>query len=207
MRIKLALAPFSVLAFLASTGGPVWAGCINPPMSPERVSSFRANPEGLVPSVNTDTRSVEADTRDLAGTDGTLAAELVKLAERQAPRFRTAIAAGLAQAALACSGIDPTAAQQIQEAVASFQDGQFQASFAAVAGDLSTAATEAAAASAASGAGSVVINNPNASAATSTTSPQGAATRVPVRGVFAATGPVILSDGATTASTPVSPTR
>jgi hypothetical protein len=47
--------------------------------------------------------------------------------------------------------------------VASFQDGQFQASFAAVAGDLSTAATAAASESATGSAGSVVITNPNAS--------------------------------------------
>ena len=207
MRIKTTVAPLSVLAFLAITGGPVSAACISPPVSPERISSFKSNPDTLIPSPTTDTRTVEAQTRDLAGTDGTLAADLVSIAEKQAPRFRTAIAAGLAQAALACSGIDPTASQQIQEAVASFNDGQFQASFAAVAGDLSTAATEAAAASAAGAAGSVEIVNPNTSSRTNTTSPQGAATRVPVRGAFAATGPVILSDAGTTASSPVSPTR
>ncbi len=207
MRIKLAFAALSGLAFLNIASGPVWAACINPPLSPERISSFKANPGAVVPSTNPDTRSVEAETRDLAGTDGTLAADIVRVAENQAPRFRTAIAAGLAQAALACSGTDPVAAQQIQEAVAAFQDGQFQASFAAVAGDLSTAATEAAAAFAAGGVGSVVINNPNVSTATSASSPQGSATRVPVRGVFAASGPTILSDAGTTASTPVSPTR
>ncbi len=118
MRNKLTVAPLSFLALLVVAGGPVSAACINPPLSPERISSFKANSNSLIPSPNTDTRTVESETRDLAGTDGTLAADLVKIAAQQAPRFRTAIAAGLAQAALACSGVDPTAAQQIQEAVA-----------------------------------------------------------------------------------------
>jgi hypothetical protein len=52
---------------------------------------------------------------------------------------------------------------QIQQAVASFQDGQFQAVFAVVVGDLSTAATAAAESAATGSAGSVVIVNPNTS--------------------------------------------
>lgn len=195
-----------ILAFLMVSGDPAWAACINPPLSLERINLFKSNPETLVPSANTDTRTVEAQTRDLAGTDAKLASEIIRIAEKQPPRVRTAIAAGLAQAALACSGTDPTASQQIQAAVASFQDGQFQASFAAVAGDLSTAATEAAAASASGAAGSVVVNNPNRSAATASTSPQGAATRRPTAGVFAVSGP-LLSTAGSTASNPVSPTR
>ncbi len=63
----------------------------------------------------------------------------------------------------ACATVDQQAAQLIQQAVAGFQDGQFQASFAAVAGDLSTAATEAATAFATSSVGSVIVINPNGS--------------------------------------------
>lgn len=197
----------SVLAVLTVMSGPVCAACINPPVSQERINLFKDNPEKFVPSVDTDARSVEAETRDLAGTDAKLAADLVRIADKQAPRFRTAIAAGLAQAALACAGTDPVAAQLIQEAVAAAQDGQFQASFAAVAGDLSTAATEAAAASAVAAVGSVVINNPNVASTTTGSVPQGAATRIPVRGVFSVSGPSIITSGGSTASTPVSPTR
>ena len=116
---------------------------MKPPASDQAISQFKANPQGLV-APNSDTRTIEATTRDLAGTDASLAADLVRVAEGTTPRFQTAIAAGLAQAAIACSTVDQQAAQLIQQAVASFQDGQFQASFAAVAGDLSTAATEAA---------------------------------------------------------------
>src|SRR5882762_6136472 len=129
------------MAFLAISVPQSWAGCLKPPASDQAISQFRANPQGLV-APNSDTLTIEATTRDLAGTDASLAADLIRVAEGTNPRFRTAIAAGLA--AIACSTIDQQAAQLIQQAVAGFQDGQFQASFAAVAGDLSTAATEAA---------------------------------------------------------------
>ncbi len=207
MRVKLTITAFAASAFLAIMAGPVWSACINPPVSPERINSFKAKPENFIPSPSTDTRSVEAETRDLAGTDAKLAPDLVRIAETAQPRFRTAIAAGLAQAALACAGLDQQASQQIQEAVAAFQDGQFQASFAAVVGDLSTAAVEAAAASASSGAGSVVVNNPNRSTATTTgSSPLGASTRRTPGGIFTVSGPS-LSTAGTTAGNPVSPTR
>jgi hypothetical protein len=129
-------------AFLAISVPQSWAACLKPPASDQAISQFRANPQGLV-AANSDTRTIEATTRDLAGTDASLAADLIRVAEGTNPRFRTAIAAGLAQAAIACSTIDQQAAQLIQQAVAGFQDGQFQASFTAVAGDLSTAATDA----------------------------------------------------------------
>src|SRR5712671_3622351 len=150
----------TVLLAISVTQG--WAACLKPPASDQAISQFRAKPQGLV-APDSDTRTIEATTRDLAGTDASLAADLIRVAEGTNPRFRTAIAAGLAQAAIACSTIDQQAAQLIQQAVAGFQDGQFQASFTAVAGDLSTAATEAATASAESSVGSVVIINPNVS--------------------------------------------
>ena len=129
------------IAFIA---GPAAAACIAPPLSPEFVNQFKSNPGQLIPSPDTDARAVEATARDLAGTDPALAQELVQIAKGARPRFKAAIAAGLAQAALACMSIDQQAALQIQQSVASFPDGQFQALFAAVVGDLSTAATAAA---------------------------------------------------------------
>ena len=150
----------TVLLAISVTQG--WAGCLKPPASDQAISQFRANPQGLV-APDSDTRTIEATTRDLAGTDASLAADLIRVAEGTNPRFRTAIAAGLAQAAIACSTVDQQAAQLIQQAVAGFQDGQFRASFTAVAGDLSTAATEAATAFATSSVGSVIVINPNGS--------------------------------------------
>jgi hypothetical protein len=157
--VSTALVGAALLAVSVTQG---WAGCLKPPASDQAISQFRANPQGLV-APNSDTRTIEATTRDLAGTDASLAADLIRVAEGTSPRFQTAIAAGLAQAAIACATVDQQAAQLIQQAVAGFQDGQFQASFAAVAGDLSTAATEAATAFATSSVGSVIVINPNGS--------------------------------------------
>jgi hypothetical protein len=135
------------------------APCVAPPLSPEAVNQFKSNPQALV-APDTDARSVEATVRDLAGTDATLAADLVKLAHGTNPRLQGAIAAGLAQAAVACQTVDQQAALLIQQAVASFEDGEFQNVFAAVAGDLSTAAVAAAADSAVAAVGSVIVTNP-----------------------------------------------
>jgi hypothetical protein len=157
--VSTALVGAALLAISVTQG---WAGCLKPPASDQAISQFRANPQGLV-APNSDTRTIEATTRDLAGTDASLAADIIRVAEGTSARFQTAIAAGLAQAAIACATVDQQAAQLIQQAVAGFQDGQFQASFAAVAGDLSTAATEAATAFATSSVGSVIVINPNGS--------------------------------------------
>ena len=162
MRTRITCKALCVTALLAISANQGWAGCLKPPASDLVISQFRTHPKGLV-APDSDTRTIEATTRDLAGTDASLAADLIKVAQGANPRFQTAIAAGLAQAAIACATVDQQAAQLIQQAVASYEDGQFQASFAAVAGDLSTAATEAAAASADSSVGSVVIINPNVS--------------------------------------------
>jgi hypothetical protein len=195
---------------LASFAGMAWAApCVVPPVSPESIAEFKSNPDALV-APGADTRSIEARVRELAGTSASLAADLVNVAEGTTPRFRTAIAAGLAQAAVACNNIDQQAALQIQQAVASFENGQFQASFAAVAGDLSTSATEAALSSAVGSVGSVVIVNPNR-AVGRTTNPGGGGGRSAVVQITSA--PVVINStntpdaGTKTAADPVSPTR
>ncbi len=167
MYTRIMFKTLSIATLLTVSVSQGWAGCLKPPASELAISQFLAHPEGLV-APNSDTRTIEATTRDLAGTDASLAANIIRVAEGTSPRFQTAIAAGLAQAAIACATIDQQAGQLIQQAVASFQDGRFQASFAAVAGDLSTAATAAATAFAESSVGSVVIVNPNAAARTGT---------------------------------------
>jgi hypothetical protein len=199
-------APLAVSATQAS------AACITPPASAEAISQFRSNPAALVVP-DSDTRTIEATTRDLAGTDASLAADLIRVAKGTTPRFQTAIAAGLAQAAIACSTVDQHAAQLIQEAVASFDDGQFQSAFAAVAGDLSTAATAAANAFATASVGSVVIVNPNGGGKTATT-PGGGGTFASPQFTSAVTSPggLTLVNPSTTPTTsaganPVSATR
>jgi hypothetical protein len=183
--------------------------CITPPVAPEAIAQFKANPNALI-APNSDTRTIEATVRDLAGTDASLATDLVHLAEGAIPRLQTAIAAGLAQAAIACTNIDQQAGLLIQQAVAAFQDGQFQASFEAVAGDLSTAATNAATSSAASSVGSVIIVNPNGGGR-STSNPGGGGnlailqiTSSPVAVNAAGRTP---SSPSTAVASPVSPTQ
>jgi hypothetical protein len=186
---------------LASCASMAWAApCVAPPASPESIAEFKSNPGALV-APNGDTRSLEARVLELAGTSATLATDLVNVAQGATPRFRTAIAAGLAQAAVACNNVDQQAALQIQQAVASF---------AAVAGDLSTAATEAAGYSATGNAGSVVVVNPNRATRT-TSNPGGGGGRSAV--VQITTSAIIINPvgtpdaGTTTAADPVSPTR
>src|SRR5450631_221978 len=211
MRARNMFNVLYIAAWLAISASQGWAGCLKPPASDLAISQFRAHPEGLV-APRSDIRTAEAMTRDLAGTDASLAADLIRVAKGTSPRFRAAIAAGLAQAAIACANIDQQAALLIQQAVAGFQDGQFQASFAAVAGDLSTAATEAATAYASSSVGSVVVTNPNQSAGTTVT--RGSAGGLTLANTIAAiattapkTNTPAPTDAATTAAEPVSATR
>jgi hypothetical protein len=209
MRARLIVETLCVQILLAISVNQVWASCLKPPLSAEAISQFKSNPQAMV-APNSDTRTIEALTRDLAGTDASLAADLVNLAKGTIPRFQVAIAAGLAQAAVACSTVDQQAAQLIQQAVAGLDDGQFQAAFAAVAGDLSTAATAAASAFATSGFGSVVVTNPNTSRGL-TTNPGGGGTLTALQ----FTAPVIAinttntatNGPSATAANPVSPTR
>jgi hypothetical protein len=200
--VSTALVGAALLAVSVTQG---WAGCLKPPASDQAISQFRANPQGLV-APNSDTRTIEATTRDLAGTDASLAADLIRVAEGTSPRFQTAIAAGLAQAAIACATVDQQAAQLIQQAVAGFQDGQFQAAFAAVAGDLSTAATEAATAFATSSVGSVIVINPNGSPR-STVTPGGGGGVTALGQLTAGTASTTPNSSSPTAAVPVSATR
>jgi hypothetical protein len=209
MRTRLIVETLCIQILLAISCGDVWAAaCVNPPMSAQSISQFKSNPQAFI-APDSDTRTVEAFVRDLVGTDASLAADFVAVAKTTTPRFRTAIAAGLAQAAIACSTVDQQAGLLIQQAVASFEDGEFQAAFAAVAGDLSTAATAAALSSAESGFGSVVVTNPNTSGG-SNTQPGGAGTLQPI--VFTAAALSIAPTGPTNGATnnaanTVSPTR
>jgi hypothetical protein len=196
MRTKLIAQALCAPMLLAVSAGQAWAGCLTPPLSAQSTSQFKSNPQSLV-APDSDTRTIEAATRDLAGTDASLAADLVRLAEGSTPRFQAAIAAGLAQAAIACGNVDQQAALLIQQAVAGFQDGQFQASFAAVAGDLSTAATDAATAYASSSVGSVVVTNPNTSRGSST-NPGGG-------GAFSTLVLLTAPAASTTSTTPTTP--
>jgi hypothetical protein len=211
MRAKLIFEILFICLLLAISGNQVSAACLNPPMSLEAISQFKSATLDLV-APNSDTRTIEATTRDLAGTDASLAADLVQIARGASPRYRTAIAAGLALAAITCSTVDQRAAQLIQAAVASFEDGQFQASFAAVSGDLSTAATFAAGSSASNSTGSVQVVNPNQSTGSGNApvGGGGAAALIPLATpgqTVTVTGFVTNNTASTTTADSVSPVR
>jgi hypothetical protein len=211
MRARLIVETLFIPILLALSVSQVSASCVNPPVSAPAVDQFKSSPKALV-APGSDTRTIEAMVRDLAGTDASLALALVRLAEGTIPRYQTAIAAGLAQAAIACANVDQQAALLIQQAVASFQDGQFQASFAAVAGDLSTAATAAATASATASVGSVVVTNPNTSPTSGSTFSGGGSTALvqftPTNFLITRTTNSNNSNNkTTTAANPVSSTR
>lgn len=211
MRIRVIVTALFCQLLLAFCVNEGWAApCVAPPVSADAIARFKENPQAVV-APDSDTRTIEAFVRDLVGTDAGLAPDFVRLAQDTTPRFQTAIAAGLAQAAVACSTVDQQAALLIQQAVAGFENGEFQASFAAVAGDLSTAATEAAAASASSSVGSVVIVNPNAAQARATNPGGGGGpTLIQITG-GTPTARTTIGTGAptttTTAASPVSATR
>jgi len=90
--VSTALVGAALLAVSVTQG---WAGCLKPPASDQAISQFRANPR--VCRAKFRYPHIEATTRDLAGTDASLAADLIRVAEGTSPRFQTAIAAGLAK--------------------------------------------------------------------------------------------------------------
>jgi hypothetical protein len=208
--MKLYLGFFSVF-ILGSVTTPAWCACVKPPASLAAISHFKSDPKAFLPAASGDPHGVETATRDLAGTDAELAQGLVNLAKTATPQFQSAIAAGLAQAALACATVDQDAAQQIQQAVANFDNVEFQALFASIAGDLTTAATSAAIGST----GSVIVTNPNRSKANASNPNYGGGTASPTvitpigTTIFSVAAPnlVAAGAGAASAATPVSPTR
>lgn len=206
MDHKAILTALCFSAVVTLSVSPLSAACLNPPLTIDVINKFKSNPQALV-TPDSDSRTIEAMTRDLAGSDPSLAVDLIAVARGTIPRFQTAIAAGLAQAAIACGNVDQNAAQLIQEAVAGFQDGQFQASFAAVAGDLSTAATAAATAYATASAGSVVVINPNKGTGITTNPGGGGGGAVTALLTTTTAAAVTITDKATTAANPVSPTN
>jgi hypothetical protein len=163
MRREMILRHFFAAAVLLVSTSYGWSGCLTPPISPDTIAAFKANPLSLLSDPRLDMRALERETRNLAAANAGLANDLIQLAASTGKVQQSAIAAGLAQAALACLANDVLAAQEIQLAVAKYENGAFQATFAAIAGDLDTAAISTATSAAASGNGSIIIVNPNPS--------------------------------------------
>jgi hypothetical protein len=206
-RITSTARALCVSILLIAPMGQSWASCLKPPASAQSIAEFKTDPHSVTSS--SDPRTIETAVRELAGTDASLAAAIVRVAEGASPRFRMAIAAGLAQAAVACTSVEQQASLLIQQAVAGFPNGEFQSAFAAVAGDLSTAATDAAAGFAANSVGSVVVTNPNRSPGTNPP-PGGGGFSTPLQFTSGTATTVTTNNTSrpsTTAANPVSPTR
>jgi len=163
MRHEMILRHFFAAGVLLASSSYAWSGCLTPPLSQDAMAAFKANPLSLLSDPRLDMRTLERDTRNLAAADASLANDLIQVAASTGKVQQSAIAAGLAQAALACLANDVPAAQEIQLAVAKYENGLFQATFATIAGDLDTAAIAAATSAAATGNGSTIIVNPNPS--------------------------------------------
>jgi hypothetical protein len=191
MRAKILFEVLSLASLLAVFGTQVEAACL----TAQLINQFKLNPKTLIVA-DTDTEGL---VKDLVGSDASLAAAVFHVAEATTPRFQTAIAAGLALAA------NQQAASLIQQAAASFPDGQFQASFVAVGGELSTAVT--ATASAAGSAGSVTVTNPNISSGSTLLRGYARGANVPIRLTFATAATTSGTNGnwtkATAAADPV----
>jgi hypothetical protein len=79
--------------------------CPNPPVANQSIGQFISAPRALVAS-DSDTQKLEETTRRLAGTNAVLAANPVRFAEGTRGRFRTAVAACIAQVAIASGNVD-----------------------------------------------------------------------------------------------------
>jgi len=172
MGIKLMSVVFGLVAVTALFGNPAATACMMvPPLSFEDLNEF-----STIRAPGTDWPAVAASAGNLAVNEPQLAPDLGYVAQTAQPRFQGAIAAGVAQPALTCLGVDQQVAPQVQRAAAGFEDSQFQTLFTAVVGDLSTAAT--------GSAGSMVVINPHRSVRSTSGSDGGGASSTNTAGVF-----------------------
>lgn len=116
--------------------------CFLPPakLSDDAVAAFLADPAALLTEYRTGGLPLVNTVRGLAGSSATAVPILLKLAETANERQQTAIGAGLARAAVACSRSDPTYSAMIQEAVAGSPLAAVLLAFQTATNDVQTAA-------------------------------------------------------------------
>lgn len=129
------------------------AACVANAAAPDVISGFRSNPDGLLSRHPFGSGGLTGDIRNLVVSDGSLLQSVVALIAKASPQQKSAIAAGLAQAARACVNNNPSDALAIQQAVAALGDQGFQTAFTAASGQTQTAAVGASGAGGGSGAG------------------------------------------------------
>jgi hypothetical protein len=172
MGIKFMSVVFGLVAVTALFGNPAATACMMvPPLSFEDLNEF-----STILAPGTDWPAVAASAGNLAVNEPQLAPDLGYVAQTAQPRFQGAIAAGVAQPALTCLGVDQQAALQVKRAVAGFEDSQFQSLFTAAVGDLSTAAT--------GSTGNMAVINPHRSVRSTSGSDGGGASSTNTAGAF-----------------------
>jgi hypothetical protein len=120
---------------------PAVAACITPPASAEELDSFKNDPGALLKRYPLASGSMTSAIRFLAASDAGVLGAIAGLVKTATDAQKSAIAAGLAQAALACRAQDPALALQIQESVAGIDNDAVNTQFATITGDTTTAAT------------------------------------------------------------------
>jgi hypothetical protein len=145
----LAAAPL----ILTLCAAPAHAACLTPPASADELEAFKNDPGGLLKRFPLGSGSMASAIRVLAASDGGVLGALASLVKDASDAQKSAIAAGMAQAALACRTQDPALALQIQEAIAGVDNAAVLAQFAAITGDTQTAATGGGGAGGGAGAG------------------------------------------------------
>lgn len=133
---------FAAFSLAASLGvAPAHAGCLTPPAGAEELDVFKKDPGALLTRFPLGSGSMASAIRVMAASDAGVLGAIAGLVKTANKAQKSAIAAGLAQAALACRSQDPALALQIQEAVAGIDSPEVLAQFAAISGDTRTAAT------------------------------------------------------------------
>jgi hypothetical protein len=96
MRARLVVQALCGQVLLAIAVSQVGTVCPNPPVADQSMGQFMSAPLDLIAS-DSDTQTLEATIRRLAGTDAVFAADPVRFAERSTARVQTAVAARLAE--------------------------------------------------------------------------------------------------------------
>jgi hypothetical protein len=116
--------------------------CFLPPakLSDDAVAAFLANPAALLEEYRSGGLPLVNTVRGLAGSSAKAVPVLLQLAATANERQQTAIGAGLARAAVACSRSEPAYSAMIQEAVAGAQLAPVLLAFQTAINDVQTAA-------------------------------------------------------------------
>jgi hypothetical protein len=202
MGIILLSIVFGLVAVAAFSGTPAVTAYMTFPLSFEAINEFELNPQSLMPSPSTNTRTVEATTRDLTATEPQLAPDLAHVAQTAQRWFQGAIAAGLAQGAPACRSAgcatNSAGGRRFRRWPVPGPDRG--------GGGRSVDSGRRSRSAATGSAGSVVFINPNRSVRSTSSAGGGSSTNT--AGVFGVAGPNQSARGTSrTAAVPVSSTR